>query len=559
MATFYDVLSATCKYDGSKTAHTDVIATLKKHGHTVKSTAAWCSETVMAYFYDANAIDLIGGYAGDSGTIRKHAEKLGIWHKGDSGILPGDIVLYGSGDKTNHTEFAVGHNLNISGNYNGGVYRRTRSGRHIVGYVRPRYAAMPPMGNLETTICACDVMLNVYGSGDTRIRNLSIFGNKNSEAIQKEVTRVWGDAGKMPFDFAVYIIAGRAGKSDYRKKRLGSFYQSAQNRVNEILALKSHSREQAVQDVLAGKYGTNSVRSFLLRVNGFDVNWVQEKVNEHYKEKPPDTSFRIYPVWFFEGKESAYGDCTAIIEYKDGAVAHAILIDTAMSGTARTVIKKLKAQGITQIDAVIISHAHGDHYGGLTEIAKALPVKSVYIPNCDGLDKYQKSYANALRRQAAKAQTGITMQVGGSYSIGNIKWKCVYQAPVSALKEHDSHHFVNNQSAVLRFDLGGKIYHSAGDLQNEGNNLLIKAVSGLSADVFKCQWHGDANACNEAICGAVKPVVAFSNYHHAESKGARGTTRKRLEAVGAKVYRNHENGDIYIDIKDGKISVTTHK
>ncbi len=559
--TVYDVLSAAAKYDGNPKAHEAVIATLKAHGKTLKSSAAWCSETVMAYFYDAGCIDLIGGYAADSGSIRRHAERLGIWHKGDSGILPGDIVLYGSDGKTNHTEFAVGADTNISGNYHGGCSRRKRSGRTIIGYVRPKYASMPEMDNLQITICACDVMLGVYGSGDTRARMLSVFGSKNAAAIQAEVSRVWGDASKVAFDMAVYISQGRAGNDTYRRNCLDSSYKAAQGRLNDIYALHTHSEEEAASDVLAGRYGTGAVRVALLRFNGYNAAKVQGIVNERLSAKPPDgaAGFRIYPVWFFEHDESAYGDCTAIMEYDSaGRVAHCVLIDTAMNKVSSTVIKKLKAQGVSKIDAVVISHAHGDHYGGLTNIAKSLPVSEIYLPDTTGLDKYQKSYGNAIRRQESKASKAHYLKQGSAFSIGNIKCTCVYQAPADALKEHDDHHFVNNQSVVLRFDLNGLIFHTAGDLQNEGNNLLRKAVPNLEADIFKCQWHGDANACNDAICEAIRPKIAFSNYHHKEQSG-RGTTRKRLEAVGAKVYRNAEDGDIFIDIIGGQISVSTKR
>ena len=555
--TVYDAITASAKYDGSKTAHADVIATLKRHGHTVKMSSAWCSETAMAIMYDAGCIDLIGGYSSSAPSIKAKAKKLGIWHTGSSGILPGDIVLYGSGEP-NHTEFCIGHNLNVSGNYNGGCSRRKQTGRSINGYVRPKYAAMPKMDNLQAMLCACDVMLGVYSSGSAREKALSVFGSTNAETIQTEVTRVWGDDGKMQFDFAVYTIAGRAGKSDYRKKRLGSFFASAKEKVNEIYAMHSHGKEQAVQDVLAGRYGTEAVREFLLRFNGYDATIIQKMVNEALK--PPDSNFRIYPVCFFEKDESAYGDCTAIIEYDaSGKVLHTVLIDTAMGKTSSVVIQKLQAQGVRQIDAAIISHGHGDHYSGLTEIAKTIHVRAVYIPGCDGLDKYQKSYANALRRQAAKAPIGITMQVGKSYAVGGIRWEVLWQADATKMSEHDAHHLVNNLSPALRFDLGGTLYHTAGDMQNEANRMMVAAVPNLHAHIFKCQWHGDGNATNEAVCEAVRPVVAFFNYHHKESRGGRGTTRKRLEAVGATVYRNHEDGDIYIDCKYPKITVSTSK
>jgi hypothetical protein len=234
----------------------------------------------MAYFFDAGCISIIGGYAADSGSIRRHAEKLGIWHKGDSGILPGDIVLYGSDGKTNHTEFAVGADTNISGNYNGGCSRRKRAGRSIVGYVRPKYASMPEMDNLQITICACDVMLGVYGTGTTRERLLTVFGTRNAELIQNEVTRVWENTKLRIFDFAVYIIMGRAGNDPYRKKRLGKFATAAQKEVDSIRALRSHSKTQCVQDVIVGRYGNDAIRAMLLKFNGYNAAEIQKMVND---------------------------------------------------------------------------------------------------------------------------------------------------------------------------------------------------------------------------------------------------------------------------------------
>ena len=270
----------------------------------------------------------------------------------------------------------------------------------------------------------------------------------------------------------------------------------------------------------------------------------------------------IWGIWFTESCESKYGDATAIIQYdKDDNIEHVILIDTGMNGS--DTIKKLKKAGVTKIDAVVISHAHGDHYGFLTSVFENFKVEALYLPDCTELDKLQRSYGNAIRNQEKKAKmygaSCTYLKKGSTFTIGKIECDCIWQAPANKLSEHDDHHFVNNESIVLVFTLDGIWkYHTAGDLQNEGNNLLIKEIKNLKADIFKCQWHGDANACNTAICEAVKPKIAFWNYHHREQSG-RGTTRKRLEAVGAIVARNYENGDIYINCIGNKMTLYSSK
>ena len=112
---------------------------------------------------------------------------------------------------------------------------------------------------------------------------------------------------------------------------------------------------------------------------------------------------------------------------------------------------------------------------------------------------------------------------------------------------------------VLRFNLGGALFHTDGDLQNEGNDLLVKAVTSLRAHIFKVQWHGDKEATSEALCKAVRPKCAYSNYHGKPTSNGRETTRKRLQAVGARFYDNYTYGDIFFNISNGNISVKTGK
>src|SRR5713226_3335043 len=57
-----------------------------------------------------------------------------------------------------------------------------------------------------------------------------------------------------------------------------------------------------------------------------------------------------------------------------------LLIDTGNAGAgavrdAGRIMAAAKDAGVTQIDHLIITHWHGDHFGGLAELASRMPIK----------------------------------------------------------------------------------------------------------------------------------------------------------------------------------------
>ena len=423
------------------------------------------------------------------------------------------------------------------------------------------------MDRLQLIIAVSDVILGRYGNGDDRIAALKKAGYKAADRkiIQNEVTAVLGRSLETQY-LAVACISGRYGKDEDRKKALGHRYEKVRLRINAIYDMRGKTVTSAARDVINGNYDKEPVRSLLLRFCGYDAEKVQAEVNR-LLEKPSgasETKFRIHVEHFCRKDESAFGACTAIFQYAaDGSIAKCVLIDTAMNETASVVIEDLKEQGVKQIDAVFISHGHGDHYGGLSKIAKAFPVKWLYLPDPAELDKYQKGYGNALRRQAKKVPNVRWYKAGESAVIGEIKFNCLYSCKAKDLKEHDSHHYVNNMSPFNYFQCGSFIWHTAGDAQNPANNLFVAAMkkAGISTKChgLEFHWHTDGNATNDALMQATRPKICGSNYHHPKWIFGRKGPKKKAEAVGSVCYATADDGHIEIDIADKKVTVKTSK
>lgn len=559
--TVYDVFKAFAKYDGSETAHADVIDTLKKHGHKVKMSDAWCTETVMAAFYDAGggAIDLIGGFAQDSVSLRKHAQNKGIWYSGKEGILPGDIVLYGKNGKTNHTEYSIGKDLNISGNYNKGCSRRTRSGRTIIGYIRPKYKAMPKMNNLQVCVEACNCILGIYGTGSARIKNLSIFGSENAKLIQAEVDRVWDNISKTVFDLSVYTIAGFSGKGTYRVKRLGSWSESVQKKINDFNDYRGKSDDYAANHVLSGIFGTGEIRKLLLTFCGYNAGIVQARVNELLK--PPDnipsgtknlasivSLFRDYPRATKED-DGLQGDCVVV---KSGAFA--LVMDVMKKGAIDKIWKEL--EGYKHI-AVYFSHPHSDHMGeNANALIKSGKISKCYLPAANTIASEYKSRYQKLVNDCNKQGVEVVILTRGStFDFGDIHGDVLFQ------QFNSSKDSVNMRSLCTLITVAGETMLTCGDHHCGASESDFKAPGHVT--IYKGSHHALFTGDKDKFVKAISPDWIFFNWKE-WPRGGLGQDAKVKAAVSAyqkygNVLSGDLNGRIEFKIENGIVTAIGEK
>lgn len=104
-----------------------------------------------------------------------------------------------------------------------------------------------------------------------------------------------------------------------------------------------------------------------------------------------------------EGVQQSWG-FSAWIEADDKN----ILFDTGWDG--RILLDNMKALGFNpaDIDAIVLSHQHWDHMGGLTHILEVAKEANVYL-----LPSFSENYKNEIERKANVVEAGTPTKISG--------------------------------------------------------------------------------------------------------------------------------------------------
>ena len=358
----------------------------------------------------------------------------------------------------------------------------------------------------------------------------------------------YGKQAKTLMDNAIKRGTWKAGTSDIIYGDIVVYQDSKGNPNHSEFALGG-------KDFVSGNYNGGvhkRHRSSLGTVKGR----IRPKYPKDSKEgDSTNNRVRMYAPRFWENNPDYFGDETIFIDGKEG-----VTFDTGMKGSLA--VSKLKALGLDAI-TIVITHPHGDHTGNAKTMVDSLPVKHVYLPNVDGIRKYQKSYAERMDDIAAhckKKGVPVTwLKMGDSFSVGSLKVDCIFQANADKLKEKDTHHFINNMSMVYKVFIGSWRILIGGDLSAEGILQMMAAGVDFSCDGFKFFWHADRNGIKNAFAQALKGVLfAFTQYEKKEGKGnGRTDTYNLLRDIGAFVARAYEDGEINVDFHGATAKLTT--
>lgn len=242
-------------------------------------------------------------------------------------------------------------------------------------------------------------------------------------------------------------------------------------------------------------------------------------------------------IWYLDVGQAD----SMLLQLPNGDEWDYVLIDAGTGQTEEALVSWLQEQGVTDIAAVIATHPHEDHIGGMDAVLEAIPVESLYMPEVkESLTPTTRCYeqmldaAEAQQVQAVKGQSGVTV-----YEEDGVKLELVGPEPQ---KEYDD---LNEYSLVAKLTVGEKSFLFTGDSSEQAEADMIEAGEDLKADVLKIGHHGSSTATTEAFLQAVNPQVAVISCGKDNSYGhPHEETMQRLQEKAMTIYRTDEDGTI---------------
>lgn len=233
---------------------------------------------------------------------------------------------------------------------------------------------------------------------------------------------------------------------------------------------------------------------------------------------------------------------------------HTMLIDGggSFSGESsvgkKAVVPFLRRQGIQQLDVVLLTHGHGDHYQGLIQVNQVFPFRLFLhaLPESDNLPQDLQEWLST-----AEVEQQICLATGDQIQIAE---KCSIEVMLSGVTQDGG----NDDSVVLRLQYADTVFWLTGDIESEAEQQLLTLIEAERAPVaLKVAHHGGGSSSSSELLSALQPSIAMISagrnniYGHPAEQ-----TIDRLSLAGAAINCTNQVGAIRLR-SDGKQWIIT--
>lgn len=232
---------------------------------------------------------------------------------------------------------------------------------------------------------------------------------------------------------------------------------------------------------------------------------------------------------------------------------HWILVDGGPAGpggdAGRAVVAPfLRRHGARRLDAVVLSHAHADHLGGIPSILDRIPSGEVLDP---GMPSAESLYGGFLAQLEELDTPWIPARRGDEFVLDSVRFRVLH--PDSGWPGWGMD--LNENSLVLSVEYRQFRAIFAGDAGLAAEASLAGRVG--SADLLKVGHHGSRGSSGAPWLGELRPIAAVISVGEGNRYGhpAREAL-DRLAEAGTAVYRTDQAGTI--EVRTDGATMTIH-
>lgn len=210
----------------------------------------------------------------------------------------------------------------------------------------------------------------------------------------------------------------------------------------------------------------------------------------------------------------------------------------------RVVVPYLRRRGVRKIAALIVSHPHPDHYGGVPAVAQAMPVARVW-QNGQAARGAFGAILTGLRARGVPDR-GPGSLCGRPSRLGPVVLQVLAPCPGPPPDAG-----ANDASLVVKVTHGRVRMLLLGDIEEEGEAALLRGGAALAADLVKIPHHGSKTSSGSGLVAATRPrwavvsVGAWNRFRHPADD-----VLARWSASGARVLRTDVHGGVRL-VSDG--------